>query len=352
VLAEQLGQPDYPLLYGQWVFHLVRAEHELALSSAEQIVRNGQTRNDLAAQLLGQQASGTSYFFLGNFFEARTVFEQCGDLRDPAHRSIYKALTPIDPYLVMLGYYGLTLGYLGDLGGGHERVNEALARARRDNHAYALASVLLYACWMEWISSSPAEAERFASELIALSDANGFPDRLGWALFHRGWSLTALGKAQEGSVLIAKGLSSYRATGAVSGTPWMLVMLAGAHCKLGNPTAGLECLAEAEAIIEKTNERREEPELHRLRGELVNDLTAERHYQKALANARQQGAKIFELRAATSLAGFLQGRGDSIQALDLLEPICVSLQGGHDARDLKTAQALLNDLRASRSATI
>ena len=115
VLAEQLGQPDYPLLYGQWVFHLVRAEHELALSSAEQIVQIGQTRNDLAAQLLGQQASGTSYFFLGNFFAARTVFEQCGDLRDPAHRSIYKALTPIDPYLVMLGYYGLTLGYLGIL---------------------------------------------------------------------------------------------------------------------------------------------------------------------------------------------------------------------------------------------
>ena len=141
-LAEQLGQSDYPLLYGQWVFHLVRGEHELALSSAEQIVRNGQGRKDLPAELLGRQASGTSYFFLGNFYAARTAFEQCGDLRDPVHRSIYMALTPIDPYLVMLGYYGLTLGFMGDLGRGRERVNEALAQARRDKHAYALASVL------------------------------------------------------------------------------------------------------------------------------------------------------------------------------------------------------------------
>ena len=55
-------------------------------------------------------------------------------------------------------------------------MNEALALVRRLNHVYALASVLLYACWMEWIASSPPEAERFASELVALSDANGYPD--------------------------------------------------------------------------------------------------------------------------------------------------------------------------------
>ena len=79
-------------------------------------------------------------------------------------------------------------------------MNEALALVRRLNHVYALASVLLYACWREWIASSPPEAERFASELVALSDANGFPD-VGLALFHRGWSLTALGQAQEGSAL-------------------------------------------------------------------------------------------------------------------------------------------------------
>jgi predicted ATPase len=134
----------------------------------------------------------------------------------------------------------------------------------------------------------------------------------------------------------------------------MLMMLAETHWKLGNPTAGLECLAEAEAIIDKTDERREEAELHRLRGELVNDLTvtqlaAEGHYQKALTIARQQGAKISELRAATSLARLWQDRGDSIQAFDPLAPISGSFQGDHDACDLKTAQALLNELRLSRS---
>jgi tetratricopeptide (TPR) repeat protein len=130
-------------------------------------------------------------------------------------------------------------------------------------------------------------------------------------------------------------------------------MLAGAHWKLGNPTAGLECLAEAQAIIEKTNERREEAELHRVRGELIDALgdqsAAERHYQKSLAVARQQGAKIFELRTATCLARLWDVRGDTSQASDLLVPIFGSIRGGNDAGDFKTAQAFLNELRLRRT---
>jgi hypothetical protein len=68
-------------------------------------------RSDRA--VAGAAGERDELLFLGNFSAARSVFEQCGGLRDPVHRSIYTTLMPIDPYLVMLGYYGLTLGYLG-----------------------------------------------------------------------------------------------------------------------------------------------------------------------------------------------------------------------------------------------
>ena len=74
-LAEQLDRPEYlvPLIVGQWAFHLVRAEHRLALALGEQLEQIGEARNDAAAQLLGRYAHGATRFFLGEFVAARAA---------------------------------------------------------------------------------------------------------------------------------------------------------------------------------------------------------------------------------------------------------------------------------------
>jgi predicted ATPase len=160
--------------------------------------------------------------------------------------------------------------------------------------------------------------------------------------------LTALGQAPKGLTLIANGLAMFRATGAVSHTPWFLTSLAEARAMLGQPIEGLKCLAEAAQFIEATNERLFEAKLHRSRGDLLNATgdraAAEQSYYQAMAVAQRQSAKFYELRAATSLARLWRGQGKRTEASELLAPIYGWFTEGFDTPVLQDAKALLDEL--------
>jgi predicted ATPase len=351
VLAEQLDRPEYlvPLLSTQWVFHYTRAEHMLGLALAEQIEKVGDAQNNEATLLFGHFVHGVNRFDLGHFAIARALFEECYGLRDPSHRAAGAALQPQDPYAGMLAILAATLGFLGHIDQAGARVNEALSEARRLGHAHTLVFVLVWTCWASWAGGLPHEARRHAEEAIALSKEHDFLYLLGYALLHGGWSLIALGQLQEGVALLTEGRSVLSDAGAIAGAPWALTLLAEANAKLGRPVDGLDCLTEAAQIIEKTDDRYSEAELHRLRGELLmatGDRTAaEGNYHQALAVAKRQGARIFELRAATSLARLWRDQGKRTEAHGLLAPIYGWFTEGFDTPVLQDAKALLDELR-------
>jgi predicted ATPase len=195
---------------------------------------------------------------------------------------------------------------------------------------------------------SPQQAQRYAEETVAISHENGFAYWLGWGTINWGASLTAVGQVQEGLTLLTKGLSILRPTGAVISTPMILARLAVAYAKLGQPSEGLKRLAEAAQIIETTDERYNEAELCRVRGDLLNatgDRTgAEQSYYQALVVAQRQSAKPFELRTATSLAHLWRDQGKQDEARDLLAPVYGWFTEGFDTLDLKDAKALLEEL--------
>jgi predicted ATPase len=161
--------------------------------------------------------------------------------------------------------------------------------------------------------------------------------------------LSALGQGEEGLPLVTRGLSLARDTGGVVHTPWALTLLAEAEAKLGNPVKGLGYAADAAQIMEKTDERFSEAELHRVRGELLaatgDQAAAEQSYEKALAVAKRQSARIFELRAAMSLARLWRDQGKRGAASDLLAPIYNWFTEGFDTPVLQGAKALLESLR-------
>jgi predicted ATPase len=265
--------------------------------------------------------------------------ERCHGLADPAHRI----------YALVLADLAWTLAFLGYIDQARSRLNEALSEARGLRHAQTLADVLVMASAVELITGSP-EVERHAEELLILSTEYGLPFYLGWATMLRGMSLTSLGQGQKGLSLITGGMAGIRATGAVTGTPTLLVESARAYARVGQPVDGLSCLAEAAQIIDATGERCYEAELHRCRGDLLNAIgnpsAAERSYHQALTAAKLQSAKLPELQASISLARLWckqQRRGD---ARDLLTPIYGWFTEGFDAVDLKEAKALLEELHA------
>ena len=98
----------------------------------------------------------------------------------------------------------------------------------------------------------------------------------------------------------------------------------------------------------ETEERWAEAELHRTRGELLgaaqNPAAAQYCFGKALAIARQQGTKFWELRAAMSMARLWRDQGKRDEARDLLAPVYGWFTEGFDTHNLRAAKALLAEL--------
>jgi hypothetical protein len=88
----------------------------------------------------------------------------------------------------------------------------------------------------------------------------------------RGWAVAELTRSQEGLTLITNGIAIYRATGALYQSPFWLLLLAEAHARLESPLEALNCLIEVQQFIERTDERFNEPELYRLRGDLESPI--------------------------------------------------------------------------------
>jgi predicted ATPase len=160
--------------------------------------------------------------------------------------------------------------------------------------------------------------------------------------------LTALGKAPDGLAVLARGLSVLRAAGAVVHTPRALCFLAEAHAKVGHLQEGQKCLVEAAQLIETTQERSSEAELHRLRGDMMNAqgdrAAAEQNYRRALAVAERQSATTFGLRAAVSLARLWRDQGKCTEAHDLLALVYGWFTEGFDTPVLRDARALRDQL--------
>jgi predicted ATPase len=147
-----------------------------------------------------------------------------------------------------------------------------------------------------------------------------------------------------------QGLAAWRATGAAVFQPYGLALLAAASAQMRQVEEGLTLLAEALAVINEKGERRWEAELYRLKGEILlvhaaaHHAEAETCFRQALAIARHQQAKSWELRAAMSLARLWQRQGKCQEAYDLLAPLYGWFTEGFDTADLQEAKALLAGL--------
>jgi class 3 adenylate cyclase/tetratricopeptide (TPR) repeat protein len=349
-LADRLNRTDHlvALLYGHFAYHVVRAEYALALSFAEQLERIGIGHNDPASQLMAREGRGAVCVCRGEFQAARALFESSGEPHLP--RALYASVSVDDVYMVRQSRLGFTLACLGLLDQSRLQAREALLDARRLEHVYTLGHVLINVCHVEWLIGSPIGDQWHATEVISLAEEHGFPYWSSWGLLHRGRSVVARDSTEDAIAMMQEGLSIMRASGGSLLSTWVLTMLAEAYAKLGRPVEALKAIAEAFLVVDATDERIGEAELHRLRGDLLNvtgdPAAAERDYHLALAIAGKQSAKLFELRAATSLARLWLDQGKRKEACELITPVYGWFTEGFDTRDLKEAKTLLDELAA------
>jgi class 3 adenylate cyclase/tetratricopeptide (TPR) repeat protein len=347
-LGEQLGQPSHATLVGQWVLHKNRGQLAQACELSKQIVDLGESLNDRDFKFQGCVLRTLSWFQLGDFVAARDYAEEALALYDPAHRSL--ALWGEDPQSLTLAFSFRSLLYLGYLDQARSRRDKTLQQVRQFGRAQTLAMLLAVALHCDaLLRTDPATLLRQAEELAALCAHHDFAFYAALAALWRGWCLSALGHTEEGLPVLTEAVVKYQDTGVVSDTPSHLIWLADALAKAGREADGLKQLDKATVLIETTQERWSESDLHRVRGRLLSAIgdrmAAEESFLRAIAVARRQNAKLAEVWAAISLARFWRDQAKLAEACGILAPVYSWFSEGFDTPLLHEAKVLLESMQ-------
>ncbi len=349
-LWEQLGSPAefLHIPYGQSPYHVGRGELDLALRLDADLLCLSSQRNDPAGLVLGHSSFGRTLMLMGRLGASRSHLERGIAIYDPiSHRSLGHQVGT-HPEVNSLSYLALVLFCLGFPDQALARGSASIAEARRLAHPSSLTfSLSLGTLLLAFVGDDVALAER-ADQLVAVATEQGFPVYAAVGTVHRGWIAVKHGDLAEGMSLLRSGSAAYRATGTEMWMPHFLALLARAYEIAGQIEEGSALLDDGLQTVSRTGLRWFEAELNRHKGQLLlqqgHAEAAEELYRKALTIAREQEAKLWELRAAASLARLRRDQGRRAEGRDLLTPVYGWFTEGFDTPDLKDAKALLDNL--------
>jgi class 3 adenylate cyclase/predicted ATPase len=286
----------------------------------------------------------------GDFVDGKEHYDRALAIYDPAEHRPIATRSGRDVGVTLLSFRSACLWLLGHPAASHNDGERAVKNARETGQA----TTLMYAMWFaidgHALCGNYGAANAQVDELIALADETGSPYWKASGTAVRGWVFALTGRASDAVRAITSGIASLRSTGVSLYEPAHLRHLAMAYAELGALDDAWRCIDDAIAKVERSREKWSEAEVHRIAGEIAlkslapDQEKAEAYFDRALAVARQQRAKSWELRAAMSMARLWRDRGKSDEARDLLAPVYGWFTEGFDTRDLKEAKALLDEL--------
>jgi len=355
-LCERFGDPTqlFVALYGLWVMHLNRGKLGATRELAEKLLWRTRSAHESALLLYAQYALGNTAFWMGDFVLAKDHFERAIALYDPErHPPLTFRYFPVDARVMCLSYAAWTLWYLGYPDQALNRVSEALALARKLSHGFSLGLAEMGAGMLHLLRREASKARESTESGIAVSAEYALTDFLAWATTMRGSAMVERGHHEEGIRQIQEGFAAIRTTLL---RPYLLSLQAEACKETCRLHEGLNAVKEALVAANEHEIRHYEPEMYRLKGELLlgqnhlNALEAQKCFERAIEIAREQSAKSFELRATVNLARLLAKQSDLDKARAMLVQIYGWFTEGFDTADLKDARALLDKLNSERSA--
>ena len=302
--------------------------------------------------MIGHRLMGISLLCTGDIAGSRTHFDRAIALYDPAEHRPLAMRFGQDIRVAVLSYRSLALWLLGYPEAALQDSHQALSDAREIGQASTLMYALLHASRTHFLCGNYVEAKADIDELIALADEKGSPFWKTAGMLNQGSALTLTGKTSDAVQMITAAIPALQSTGSTFWMPLHLSYLARAYAGLGQFDDAWRCIGEAMTTVETTKERWCEAEIYRVAGEIAlmsperDAAKAETYFERALAVARAQQAKSWELRAAMSMARLWRDQGKPQQARELLAPVYGWFTEGFDTLDLKEAKALLDTLAA------
>jgi class 3 adenylate cyclase/predicted ATPase len=288
----------------------------------------------------------------GNLVGGKEHYDRALAIYDPAEHRPLTTRSGRDIRVALLASRSGCMWLLGYPAASRSDAERALKNARETGQATTLMVALFRASYSHILCGNYAAANAQIDELIALADERGAPYWKAIGTEVRGSLFAMTGKASDAVRAITSGITSLRSAEATLYEPYNLSYLAMAYAEIGQLDDARRCIYDAIDKVEISKEKWCEAEAHRIAGEVElkspepDAVKAQAYFERALAVARAQQAKSWELRAAMSMARLWRDQGKRDEARDFLAPVYGWFTEGFDTVDLKEATALLEELSA------
>jgi class 3 adenylate cyclase/predicted ATPase len=357
--AEAIGEPPedrlllFSVLYGFWVMALngvalngVAFNGNVVLELAVQFLALAEKQKATVPLMIGHRMMGMSLLQAGQIAGGRAHFDRANSLYDPAEDRPLANRFGTDARASSLTFRSVAGWLLGYPQTALADADRAVKHARATSQAATLMYALTGTMLTNLHCGNYATATTLFAELVALTDEKSALFWKSLAMIPQGCVLVLTGKAADAIRMI----TASRSTGSTLWLPLACSYLAKAYAELDKLDDAWRSIDEAMKAMETTKETMWEADVHRIAGEIAllspnaDAAKAQAYFERALAVARQQQAKSWELRAAMSLARLWRDQGKVQQARELLAPVYGWFTEGFDTRDLKEAKALLEQL--------
>jgi predicted ATPase len=331
-------------VWGAWLIAFSGGDFATAARLVVELFGMANTSGNPELALQAHHAAWPSFMVAGALATARHHIEKGVALyRREAHGRQALQYGGHDPGVCGYGSNAIIAAAMGYPDQAVAEIQKGLALARDLDHPPTLALAFWYAAELHQIRREPAKVEDYVSEVLPILAMHGSAVAVANATMLRGWARVMQGDTDHGLALTQEGLANWSKTCSKFHVPYRLARAAEAHMIAGKTDDGLRLIAEARG---DSGDVWFVPELDRLEGELLfkvggND-EAESCLRRALETAHAQGARLLELRAATSLARLLEARGRRSEAERVLAPIYFQFDEGLEIADLKDAKAWLD----------
>jgi predicted ATPase len=339
-----------PSDFGLWASSYIRGELPEMRAHAAAFLRDVEASPDSPEASVAHRTAGITCWFVGDYREARDHLERALALFRPGRDDDLAFRFGQDPGVVAMANLAAASWPLGEVDRAISLIDRMKTRVAGLAHISTLASGKLYAAMFELMRGDHLRATPNALELVRLTGEQELPMFRAYGVFLKGWTSAASGTSGSGLEDMRRGVEQLREQNVLFFDGLLKIALAEAEARAGDPDRAVAILDEALATADRLGYRAFEAELHRARGDalLVRDppdpAPAEDAFLTAIATAKQQATRTFELRGALALARLYESTGRPVEAHGVLAPALEGFAPTVEMPEITEAQALLTAL--------
>jgi predicted ATPase len=351
-LAAGVGDASerFEAYYGLSLGSIAGGELSLAQETAESFLRDAENEGRMTEAGVARRCAGIARLFQGDLIGAEANLGEALRIYDPERDRDARFRFGADPAAAATGLIALACWAMGDVERARALSEEALARADETAHAPTRAFVYYEISLYQTLRSDPEAVRPLAMILVDLSREHGMGLWLAVGEVQSSWARARLGDRETEITEQRRAVAAYFDTGNKLHAPLFQGLLAELEAEANDPDGALTRIDAALVLADEMGEHWTDALLHRIRGAILlkrdpaNAAPAEEAYRTAIAVAKQQGARSFELQAALALAKLCQATGRPLEACAALAPALEGFSPTPEMPEIAEAQAMMQRL--------